>query len=220
MAPESCADETCPLNVRSVLLAMRGREPDMHVDVDVPYIESFMGLTNSVFCFVPRGKSAWSSRFFQTFFAGCIPVLLNDNYEPPFGELVHMPSAVIKWRLSQVKELVAYLRNLLKAEPDTIRALRDAGQELRCWYSWPSSWIEWSWLDLNNSKFNATCSDYHMQNAFVAVTRLLAPKATSSRHRFYWAGAGPGSIAEPALVLVDSGDAGNSTGCSMTTVAS
>lgn len=49
---------------------MRGKEADMHVDVDVPYIESFVGLSNSVFCFVPRGKSAWSSRFFQTFFAG------------------------------------------------------------------------------------------------------------------------------------------------------
>merc|ERR1711907_862196 len=79
--PKKCQDASCPLNVRSVLLALKETEADMHVDVDVPYIESFMGLTQSVFCFVPRGKSAWSSRFFQTFFAGCIPIILNDLYE-------------------------------------------------------------------------------------------------------------------------------------------
>merc|ERR1712224_383388 len=45
MGPSACADETCALNVRSVLLAMKGKEPDMHVDVDVPYAESFIGLT-------------------------------------------------------------------------------------------------------------------------------------------------------------------------------
>merc|ERR1712124_169376 len=109
MPPEQCKDATCRLNIRSVLLAMRGKERDMHVDVDVPYMESFLGLTNAVFCFVPRGKSAWSSRFFQMFFAGCIPVLLNDLYEPPFGELLKIPSFVIKWPMAQVPALVDYL---------------------------------------------------------------------------------------------------------------
>ncbi|CAK9007558.1 unnamed protein product [Durusdinium trenchii] len=69
MPPEECQNSSCPLNVRSVLLARKGEEM-LHVDVDVPYMESFLGLTSSLFCFVPRGKSAWSSRFFQTFFAG------------------------------------------------------------------------------------------------------------------------------------------------------
>mmetsp|Transcript_7712 Transcript_7712/g.21816 ORF Transcript_7712/g.21816 Transcript_7712/m.21816 type:complete len:630 (+) Transcript_7712:82-1971(+) len=186
MAPESCADEHCPLSVRSVLLAMRGREPDMHVDVDVPYIESFMGLTSSVFCFVPRGKSGWSSRFFQTFFAGCIPVLLNDRYEPPFGEIVHLPSSVIKWPMTEVAQLTTYLRLMRENRPDIIHAMREAGSSLRCWYAWYPSWLEWSWIDLNRSKFNSTCDSYHSQSAYIAVTRLLAPKATSAKHNFYW----------------------------------
>merc|ERR1719284_1287145 len=105
-------DDRCPLNVRSVLLAMKGREQDMHVDVDVPYMESFKGLTNSIFCFVPRGKSAWSSRFFQTFFAGCIPVLLNDNYEPPFGEILDVTKVALKWPMEDVPGVVQYLRRL------------------------------------------------------------------------------------------------------------
>merc|ERR1719310_2181013 len=175
---------------------MKGVESDMDVDVDVSYMNSFLGLTSSIFCFVPRGKSAWSSRFFQTFFAGCIPVLLNDLYDPPFGELVGIPKAVIKWPMTRVPELVQYLRMLVQEHPDIVHAMRRKGMEMRCWYAWTPSWVEWGWTDLNRSKFNATCPEYHTQNAYVAITRLLAPKATTSRHRFYWAGAGPGNIAD------------------------
>jgi hypothetical protein len=192
MPKEQCQDETCRLNVRSVLLAMRGKEPDMHVDVDVPYIESFIGLTSSIFCFVPRGKSAWSSRFFQTFFAGCIPIILNDRYEPPFGEFLDVPKFALKWPMAEVGELVTYLRRLHQERPDVIQSLRAAGEAVRCWYAWPPSWLEWSWIDLNRSKFNSTCGSYDVNNAYIAVTRLLAPKATRSRFRFHWPGA-PGT---------------------------
>lgn len=190
MPPSECQNSSCPLNVRSVLLAMRGVEPDMHVDVDVPYIESFLGLTQSVFCFVPRGKSAWSSRFFQTFFAGCVPVLLNDRYDPPFGEVLDVKKAGVKWPMEDVPGVVKYLRRLRDEAPALISAMQDAAADFRCWYAWPPSWVEWSWLDLNKSKFNSTCPTYHLQNAYVAVTRLLAPRATTARHRFFWPGGG------------------------------
>merc|ERR550514_2718070 len=117
-------------------------DKDMHMDVDVPYIESFLRLTNSIFCFVPRGKSAWSSRFFQTFFAGCIPVLLNDLYEPPFGEIVDMQKAGLKWPMEDVPGIVDYLRRLRTEAPGAVEALQAAGAALRCWYAWPPSWLE------------------------------------------------------------------------------
>lgn len=188
MSSAECSNASCPLAVRSVLLALGETEPDMHVDVDVPYIESFLGLTNSIFCFVPRGKSAWSSRFFQTFFAGCVPVLLNDRYEAPFGQLLDVAATHIKWPMADVPGVVAHLRMLRDQGAEVVRAMLARGCELRCWYAWTPSWVEWSWLDLNRSKFNATCADYHVKNAYVAVTRLLAPKATRARHRFYWDG--------------------------------
>jgi len=125
---------------------------------------------------------------FQTFFAGCIPVMLNDRYEPPFGELLDLPSAMIKWPMTDVPGLVTHLRKLQSERPDVIFELSAAGRGFRCWYAWPPSWMEWAWIDLNRSKFNSTCENWPLQNAYVAVTRLLAPKATSARHRFYWRG--------------------------------
>merc|ERR1711994_1020847 len=89
--------------------------------------------------------------------------------------------------MTEVSELVTHLRQL-RERPEVLHSLRSAGREFRCWYAWPPSWVEWSWIDMNRSKFNATCGDWHVQNAYVAVTRLLAPKATSARHRFYWTG--------------------------------
>mmetsp|Transcript_17943 Transcript_17943/g.40450 ORF Transcript_17943/g.40450 Transcript_17943/m.40450 type:complete len:625 (+) Transcript_17943:21-1895(+) len=200
MPAESCPNSSCPLNVRSVLLSLKDTEPLLHVDVDVPYVESFIGLTTSVFCFVPRGKSAWSSRFFQTFFAGCIPVLLNDRYEPPFGEFVDLPSAVIKWPMTEVHALVDVLKQMASDDPDRMFSLHMAGRELRCWYAWPPSWVEWSWLEMNKSKFNQTCQDWHIKNAYVAVTRLLATKAGSGRGRFYWPGATDEDLEQPSAL--------------------
>merc|ERR1711941_97464 len=110
---------------------MREREPDMHVDVDVPYVESFVGLTNSVFCFVPRGKSGWSSRFFQTFFAGCVPVLLNDRYEPPYGEILDLASMVLKWPMADVPGVVHALRRMRDEAPGAIQKMREAAAAAR-----------------------------------------------------------------------------------------
>ncbi|CAE8618003.1 unnamed protein product, partial [Polarella glacialis] len=58
-------------------------------------MQSLMG--NSRFCLVPRGRAAWSVRFFEALWAGCVPVLLSDYYEPPFDALFDITEFVIKW---------------------------------------------------------------------------------------------------------------------------
>ena len=42
---------------------------------------------NARFCLAPRGRAAWSVRFFEALWAGCVPVLLSDYYEVPFEAL-------------------------------------------------------------------------------------------------------------------------------------
>ncbi|CAJ1433023.1 unnamed protein product [Effrenium voratum] len=61
---------------------------------------------DSRFCLVPRGRAAWSVRFFEALWAGCVPVLLSDHYQPAFDQLFDTthrwcPTCTIcRWRWS------------------------------------------------------------------------------------------------------------------------
>jgi len=68
----------------------------------------------STFCLIPRGKSAWSLRFFEALFAMCIPVLLSDLWELPLEDLLDVAKFVIKWPMNAIDQLVPYLRTLSK----------------------------------------------------------------------------------------------------------
>merc|ERR1712224_1172374 len=100
----------------------------------------------------------------------------------------NIPAMTIKWPMDRVGELVPYLRDFRQEHEDLILKFREAGREARCWYSWPPSAIEWQWTELNLSKFNRTCGEYHRKNAYIATTKLLAAKASTARYRFYWPG--------------------------------
>ncbi|CAE7896464.1 unnamed protein product [Symbiodinium sp. KB8] len=72
---------------------------------------------DSRFCFVPRGKSGWSLRFFEVLFAGCIPVMISDKWELPFEDFLDVTRFVIKWPSTQIgPQLLSYLRSL----PDSV----------------------------------------------------------------------------------------------------
>ena len=53
-------------------------------------------MAQSVFCLVPRGQAAWSPRLDEAVYAGCIPVIIADGYDPPF-------SAVLNYSLFSVR---------------------------------------------------------------------------------------------------------------------
>ena len=69
--------------------------------------------------------------------------------------------------MDRVDALVPYLREIVDKHPDVLERLRDSGHAARCWYAWPPSIVEWAWVELNQSKFNATCGDWHRRNAYV-----------------------------------------------------
>ncbi|CAJ1425637.1 unnamed protein product [Effrenium voratum] len=90
---------------------------------------------NAKFCFVPRGKSGWSLRFFEALFAGCVPVMISDKWELPFEDFLDVTRFVIKWPSTQIgSQLIAYLRSL----PDHIvQEYMEEAKRVRCWYFYP-----------------------------------------------------------------------------------
>jgi hypothetical protein len=152
-------------------------DPRLNIEQDVPYMEALLGALKSKFCFVPRGKSAWSSRFFQVFFYECVLVLLNDFYEAPFTEILDSTEFMIKWPMTKVDEsLLSYLESLTLEQ---MERLVENARQVRCWYVYPPSRLEHSFLDLN--KLRPICPEFVHENAYAAIHRLLARKVRATK---------------------------------------
>merc|ERR1712096_504970 len=124
---------------------------------------------NSRFCFVPRGRAAWSVRFFEALLAGCVPVLLSDHFLPPFSALFDITEFVIKWPMSKIDDtLVDFLRAL---PLEVVERYREAARRVRCWYLYPPPEVSW----LGNMR-----TRYHLNS----VEANICPNLSSSRNAF------------------------------------
>eukprot|EP00439_Symbiodinium_sp_Y106_P035665 s7776_g4.t1 len=141
---------------------------------------------NSVFCLVPRGRAAWSVRFFEALWAGCVPVLLSDHYQPSFDQLFDVTRFVIKWPVSKIDDsLVSYLHSL---PLEVAERYAEEGRRVRCWYLYPPpevSWIgDWpSRTELEEVERRVCPNLSSSRNAFQAVAEILRRRAVKTRLR-------------------------------------
>lgn len=143
-------------------------------NLSFPEMHAVMG--SSKFCFVPKGKSAWSLRFFEALFANCIPVVLSDFWELPFESLMDLPAFVIKWPMESVGDtLMEYLESI----PDsTLQEYMDLSKVWRCWYVYPPLLHEIA-AKPPDELYNV-CPELDRENAFEAIMRLLTTKMRRS----------------------------------------
>ncbi|CAD7924708.1 unnamed protein product [Amoebophrya sp. A25] len=94
---------------------------DLHIAQDVPFTEGLYGQAASLFCLIPRGISGYTSRFIRALWAGCVPVILSDLYEVPFGHL--FPEArvypwFVKWPMRAMEGKPLARRDIYRSSDD------------------------------------------------------------------------------------------------------
>uniref|UniRef100_A0A0E0KXB8 Exostosin GT47 domain-containing protein n=1 Tax=Oryza punctata TaxID=4537 RepID=A0A0E0KXB8_ORYPU len=93
-------------------------------------IDYFKHLRNAKFCLAPRGESSWTLRFYESFFVECVPVILSDEVELPFQNVIDYTEVSIKWPASKIGPgLLEYLESI----PDgRVEEMIGRGREMRC----------------------------------------------------------------------------------------
>jgi len=141
--------------VRGMLMDLAGRDG---VDVGgfVPdYLER---KGRSRFCLVPGGTSPWTNHLYESFFSGCVPVIISDEYEVAFQHQVEWPLLSIKWPEALVNgRLYDFLRTF---PPAALHAMKAEVDRHACWFDYFSE--------------DPMCSPY------LAVLRALAER----KHHF------------------------------------
>jgi len=159
-----------PTHERGFLLVFHGNHPGTHhlyvkhhARVRTQILDAFSGIPDcsvggpvqdffdrmgrSHFCLVPRGSSAWTIHLYESFFFGCIPVILSDEFEMPFQDLVDWPKLSIKWPTDQIgPALLDHLRSIpLSRVADMKRQLELAS----CYFDYHRGWgqpVDGTWV--------------------------------------------------------------------------
>eukprot|EP00927_Polykrikos_kofoidii_P060795 TRINITY_DN55706_c0_g1_i1.p1 TRINITY_DN55706_c0_g1~~TRINITY_DN55706_c0_g1_i1.p1 ORF type:complete len:613 (+),score=54.83 TRINITY_DN55706_c0_g1_i1:201-2039(+) len=123
-------------SIRTRIIEGFSSEPDC--TVGGPVGDFFERMGRSHFCLVPRGSSAWTIHLYESFFFGCIPVILSDNFEMPFQELVDWPSLSLKWPEDRVgPELLAHLRSIPLTR---VAEMKQRLDEASCYFDYHRGW--------------------------------------------------------------------------------
>jgi len=123
--------------VRLGLLPLAGL-PNVSLGGPVTGYTEVMG--NSQFCLCPKGASSYTSRVFESLFAGCIPVILSDDVRLPFADLVDWSEFSIRWPMAKAdKSLYEYLKDLLENDRPRVLRMQAKVADVRCWFDYFNS---------------------------------------------------------------------------------
>jgi len=123
------------ITVRRALLRF-AQLPDVSVGGFIEEYFEVMG--NSHFCVVPEGTSSWTNHLFESFFAGCIPLIVSDRFVLPFQDLIEWDKVSIRWPQDEVdknpQSLYLYLRDLVDNRRDVVEEMKRRVDDSACWF--------------------------------------------------------------------------------------
>mmetsp|Transcript_22408 Transcript_22408/g.39935 ORF Transcript_22408/g.39935 Transcript_22408/m.39935 type:complete len:539 (+) Transcript_22408:181-1797(+) len=145
-----------PSSERDILMTFHGRHPGSHEvysqcevrgrvmdladkdGVDVGgFVDDYLERKGrSHFCLIPGGTSPWTNHLYESFFCGCIPVILSDEYEVAFQHLLDWPRFSIKWPEAAVGDA---LYDFLRSIPEShLRIVKAEVDRHACWFNYHS----------------------------------------------------------------------------------
>eukprot|EP00049_Salpingoeca_infusionum_P025635 m.20858 g.20858 ORF g.20858 m.20858 type:complete len:484 (-) comp8216_c0_seq4:72-1523(-) len=99
--------------VRRRLVDRLQDHPDVFTPTERVLHEEFLCfMAASDFCLCPRGQAAWSPRLEEAIFMGCIPVLIADDYEPPFSHLLDYSQFSVRVAQDDAHNVVEILKTI------------------------------------------------------------------------------------------------------------
>ncbi|KAL2544928.1 Exostosin family protein [Forsythia ovata] len=103
---------------RPTLLKYWGKDPDMRIFDRLPHVKGNKNyiehMKSSKYCICARGFAVHSPRVVESIFFECVPVIISDNYVPPFFEVLNWESFAI----FVLEKDIPNLKSILLSIPD------------------------------------------------------------------------------------------------------
>jgi len=148
---------------------------------------TYVSMRQSVFCLVPRGDTPSSRRLFDAVSAGCIPVIISDDYAPASQNALNYSRFSLRFSVEEVLadpcKVFGHLRTLDKA---FVRGLQDGLKVAANWLSYGPREI----VNVESDHVDSTSFRRTLQGAAPVSGAIdLAMSAVAAAHAKQHAGA-------------------------------